>query len=129
MIGWMVPDHPHTTAVRLSSANHYDWGNGCDGWVLSADTELLVIEERVPAGEGEEWHVHDHAQQFFYVVAGEAQVHTPLGVTHLPEGSGISVTPGLAHRFVNAGDSAVTFLVVSAPSTVEDRRSVRAPEQ
>jgi mannose-6-phosphate isomerase-like protein (cupin superfamily) len=109
-------------------ANHYNWGNACDGWVLASYPELLVIEEHVPAGDSEEWHVHDHAQQFFYVVAGEAQLHTPLGVTQLPERSGVPVPAGLAHRFVNAGDSGVTFLVVSAPSTAEDRRSVRPPE-
>lgn len=123
----MVPDQPPPASVRRSSGNHYNWGNACDGWVLSSNPDLLVIEELVPSGESEEWHVHDHAQQFFYVIEGAAQLHTPLGVTQLSERSGIPVPAGLAHRFVNAGDSDVTFLVVSAPSTMEDRRLVEPP--
>jgi quercetin dioxygenase-like cupin family protein len=120
----MAPDPPKPAAARRSSANHYNWGNACHGWVLSSDPELLVIEEQVPAGDSEEWHLHDRAQQFFYVLSGVAQLHTPLGVAELSEGSGIPVPAGLAHRLVNASDSDVTFLVVSAPSTVEDRRSL-----
>jgi mannose-6-phosphate isomerase-like protein (cupin superfamily) len=123
----MAADLPPAVAVCRSLANHYDWGNTCDGWVLSSHPDLLVIEEHVPAGESKEWHVHGHAQQFFYVVAGEAQLHTSFGVTHPSERSGIPVPAALAHRFVNAGTSDVAFLVVSAPSTVGDRRSVQAP--
>src|SRR5664279_2586607 len=68
MMGRMASDYPKPGAARRSSANHYHWGNACDGWVLSSDPKLLVIEEHVPPGESEEWHVHDHAQQFFYVL-------------------------------------------------------------
>ncbi|MDQ1128138.1 cupin domain-containing protein [Microbacterium sp. SORGH_AS_0888] len=112
------------TAVSRAVAEHYVWGEVSDGWRLLDEGGLSVIEERVPAGEGEEWHVHDVARQFFYVLDGRAEMQTQTGTVPLVAGEGVQVEPGRAHRFFNPSDSDVRFLVVSAPSTRGDRRSV-----
>src|SRR5690606_1322514 len=57
-------------SVDATNAEHYGWGEVSDGWRLLDRPGLSVIEERVPAGAGEEWHVHDAATQFFYVLEG-----------------------------------------------------------
>jgi mannose-6-phosphate isomerase-like protein (cupin superfamily) len=110
--------------VDVTNAEHYEWGGVCDGWRLLDRPGLSIIEERVPAGAGEEWHVHDSATQFFYILEGVAEMHTASGVAHLTRAQGIEVPPGLAHRFANPGDTDTRFLVISAPNTRGDRRRV-----
>ena len=107
--------------VSRSSAPHYGWGDGCDGWRLAAGAGLSVIEERVPPGGSEKRHVHRVARQFFYVLEGRAVIE--LGGTEhaVGPGEGLEVEPGVPHRFFNPSDADVVFLVVSAPSTSGDR--------
>jgi mannose-6-phosphate isomerase-like protein (cupin superfamily) len=112
--------------VERSSAPHYTWGTGCDGWRLVDGDDLSVIEERVPPGGCEEWHVHDQARQFFYVLSGRAEMRTAVGVAQLGPGVGVEVPPGVAHQFANVGESDVVFLVTSTPTTRGDRRASRA---
>lgn len=104
-------------------APHYQWGSNCDGWELVDSPELSVVEERVPPGAGEEWHVHDRARQFFYVLSGRAELRTAAGMAELDPGIGVEVPPGLAHQFANVGETDVVFLVTSTPTTRGDRRA------
>lgn len=113
-----------THAVGIADAPHYVWGEVSDGWRLLDRPGLSVIEERVPAGAGEEWHVHDVAAQFFYVLDGAAQLQTAEGVVDVPARHGVEIPAGLAHRFFNPGQDEVRFLVISAPTTRGDRRPV-----
>lgn len=115
------------TPTSRETAAHYVWGEVSDGWRLVDEPGLSVIEERVPAGAGEQWHVHDAARQFFYVLEGRAQLHTADGAVELSAGEGVEVPAGIPHRFANPGPADVRFLVVSAPSTRGDRRAVDAP--
>jgi len=116
----------HIRAVERATAPHYAWGDGCDGWRLVDGEDLSVIEERVPPGGREEWHVHDRARQFFYVLSGRAELRTAAGVAELDAGVGVEVPPGVAHQFANVGDSDVVFLVTSTPTTRGDRRDCTA---
>lgn len=113
--------------VEPAAAEHYVWGEVCDGWRLVDRPGLSVIEERVPAGAGEEWHVHDTATQFFYILDGVAQMQTGHGVVELQPRTGVEVPPGVAHRFFNPGDTDTRFLVISGPNARSDRRSSRPP--
>jgi mannose-6-phosphate isomerase-like protein (cupin superfamily) len=111
-------------AVSIATAPHYVWGAVCDGWRLADGETLSVIEERMPPGTAEEWHVHDRARQFFYVLDGQATMRTTAGATEVPAGSGVEIAPGIAHQMANASSEAVRFLVISTPSTRNDRRGV-----
>ncbi len=109
------------------SAEHYSWGESSDGWRLVDRSDLSVIEERVPAGGSEEWHVHSTARQFFYVLDGVAVMRTADGDISLSSHTGIEIEPGLAHQFTNPGPGEVRFLVISAPNTRGDRTPVQPP--
>ena len=114
-------------SVDTTKVEHYVWGEVSEGWRLLDRPGLSVIEERVPAGAGEEWHVHDTATQFFYLLDGVAQMQTADDVVNLLPRHGVDVPAGLAHRFFNPGATDARFLVISAPNTHGDRRPVTAP--
>ncbi len=112
-------------AVSVASAEHYQWGPGCDGWRLVDEPDLSVVEETVPVGGSEEPHVHERARQFFYLLSGTAEMRSDRGTVALSVGSGLEVPAGVAHQFVNTGETAVRFLVISAPTTRDDRHPAR----
>lgn len=114
--------------VDVSSADHYVWGGTSDGWRLVDGEGLSVIEERVPPGGREEWHFHERARQFFYVLEGSALMRTAEGDVALRPGQGVEIPPLLAHRFTNPGDEPVRFLVISTPTTRGDRIGAAAPD-
>ena len=122
-----MPDDDVLTATSRATAGHYGWGPGCDGWRLLDGGDLSVIEELVPVGGAEQWHVHDRARQLFYVLAGTAELRSSTGTVALAPGAAVEVPPGVAHQFASTGDVAVRFLVTSAPSTRGDRREVPPP--
>jgi len=56
--------------IDRHTAEHYQWGDGCDGWHLVRTPSLSVIEERMPPGTQATRHYHRAATQFFYVLEG-----------------------------------------------------------
>ena len=110
--------------VDRRNAEHYRWGQVCDGWHLLRQGDLSVIQERVPPGRGEVRHVHARARQFFYVLAGKATLEFDDHSVEFAAGQGVHVPPGTRHRFANHGGEDVVFLVISAPSTAGDRTDV-----
>ena len=107
--------------VSTKSAEHYQWGGGCDGWHLLAGDDLSVIEERMPPNTAEQRHRHARSRQFFYVLEGEATLELE-GATHvLRRGDGLHVPPDMAHQMRNDSEAEVRFVVVSAPKSHGDR--------
>lgn len=107
--------------VSTKSAEHYQWGDACEGWHLLAGDDLSVIEERMPPGTAEQRHRHERARQFFFLLEGEAVLEVD-GVAHvLRRGDGLHVPPGAAHQMRNDSGAGVRFLVVSAPKSHGDR--------
>ncbi|WP_217696737.1 cupin domain-containing protein [Micromonospora avicenniae] len=113
--------------VSAENVQHFSWGDRCDGWRLVDRADLSVIEERMPPGTEEEWHVHDRARQFFYVLAGQATMRTREGDVNLHAGAGLEIPHGVPHQIANDSDLDLQFLVVSAPSTRGDRTRVESP--
>jgi quercetin dioxygenase-like cupin family protein len=108
-------------AVGAGNAEHYRWGQGCDGWHLLAGDDLSVIEERMPPGTAEQRHRHARARQFFYVLEGEAVLELEGTPHRLRRGEGLHVPPGAAHQMRNDSGADARFLVVSAPKSHGDR--------
>ncbi|MCU1263485.1 MAG: cupin protein, partial [Bryobacterales bacterium] len=79
-------DQPAVTSA--TSAEHYTWGNCCDGWYLVKTPELNIIQERMPPGTSETLHKHQKARQFFFVLSGEASIEREgkLSIVHAGEG-------------------------------------------
>jgi mannose-6-phosphate isomerase-like protein (cupin superfamily) len=115
-------NHAHAYgAVHRQNAEHYRWGDDCDGWHLVKDEHLSVIEEMMPTGTAEIRHHHHHAQQFFYVLAGEILMEIEGELTLVAAGSGIRIPPGTRHQVRNPSSTAARFLVISQPPTHADR--------
>ncbi len=107
--------------VSREKAEHYNWGQGCDGWLLLPGTDLMVIEERMPPGTAEVRHFHSKARQFFYVISGELTMELEGAVHQLTPSSGIEIPPRACHQARNAGPEPVRFIVISSPTTRGDR--------
>jgi quercetin dioxygenase-like cupin family protein len=105
----------------VENAEHYKWGDACDGWILSPSRDMMVIQERMPAGTAERRHVHAAARQFFYVLSGELTMEIEGEHHVLTEWSGIEIAPGSRHQAQNNSCNDVHFLVVSSPTTRGDR--------
>ncbi|MFK7853692.1 MAG: cupin domain-containing protein [Granulosicoccus sp.] len=107
--------------ISRVSAEHYQWGDNCDGWHLVKTEKLSVIQERVPPGAGEIRHLHNIAEQFFFVISGIATIEVEGSVNTLRPMQGIHIKPGIAHQLENQGDVDLEFIVTSTPPSHGDR--------
>jgi mannose-6-phosphate isomerase-like protein (cupin superfamily) len=79
----------------------------------------------MPPGSAEVRHYHDKAQQFFYVLSGEAALEVGGRLVKLGTGQGVHIPPGVAHQMKNSSEQDLHFLVISQPPSHGDR--VAAP--
>lgn len=107
--------------VSIDNAEHYVWGEICEGWHLLKRTEMSVIQERVPPGGMEVMHYHEKARQFFYVLEGEGMMVFDNEQITLRSGEGLEIAPEVNHQLTNSSRADVHFLVISVPSTRGDR--------
>ncbi len=105
----------------MANAEHYRWGDVCDGWHLVKTQQLSVIQERVPPGAGEQRHFHRHAEQFFFVVSGIATLEVDNTVYTLAPQQGMHISAGIPHQLSNQQDEALIFTVTSTPPSHGDR--------
>lgn len=110
--------------ISIENAEHYIWGDVCDGWPLLKHDDMSVIQERVPAGAAEVMHYHNSARQFFYILQGEGSMIFEEQEVTLKKGQGIEIAPQVKHQFKNQSNDDVHFLVISVPSTRSDRINV-----
>lgn len=107
--------------TSIENGEHYIWGGSCDGWHLAKSKALSVIQERVPSGASETRHLHNKAEQFFYVLAGIATLEIGLEVYTLQPNQGFHVPAGIAHTLSNRHEQSLEFLVISTPPSHGDR--------
>ena len=106
------------------NALHYLWGNNCDSWVFNDTPNLSVKLESMPPGTKEMLHYHEKAQQFFFILKGSATFYLTNQKYSLTAQQGISVKPGQQHFIANETGEVLEFLVISQPSTNNDRITV-----
>jgi mannose-6-phosphate isomerase-like protein (cupin superfamily) len=107
--------------VSTKNAEHYIWGEVCDGWHLLKRDDMSIIQERVPAGAAEVMHFHTKAHQFFYILEGEGIMVFEGEPVILHKGDGLEIPPLIRHQFRNQSTAEVHFLVISVPTTRGDR--------
>lgn len=107
--------------ANLQNSRHYNWGDGCDGWVLLPNADMTAIQERMPPGTSEIRHHHERSRQFFYVLSGELTMEIEGETYSLTAGDSIEIPPTKRHRAQNVSNDDVNFLVVSSPTTYGDR--------
>lgn len=106
------------------SAEHYLWGNQCDGWHLVRTASLSVISERMPPNTFEVAHRHNKAQQFFFVLSGELTLESNGVRVTVRAREGVQVPPRAVHQALNVSTAPVEFLVISEPPSHGDRENV-----
>ncbi|HLP10707.1 MAG TPA: cupin domain-containing protein [Flavobacteriales bacterium] len=110
--------------VNKENTRHYTWGNNCDSWIM-VDTEgLSVKQELMPPGTNEELHVHEKARQFFFVLNGTAVFYVNGQKQIISAQQGLSILPGTNHFIANESNENLEFLVISQPSTTNDRQNI-----
>ena len=110
--------------ISAANAEHYIWGDQCDGWYLVRTADLNIIEESMPPGAAEKPHHHTRARQFFFVLAGELTLAIDSEDIALGPGEGLEIPPGQIHQAINRSGAPVRFLVTSQPPSHGDRIDV-----
>jgi mannose-6-phosphate isomerase-like protein (cupin superfamily) len=108
--------------VSVENAEHYMWGNVCDGWHLLRGENLSVIEERMPPGAEEQRHFHTTTRQFFYVLVGELTMEVDGRFHTLQPRQGLEIAPRQPHQALNRSGTDARFLVISQPPSHGDRQ-------
>ena len=106
---------------KYQPLKHYKWGSDCDGWNLVDEDALAVKQELMPAGTKEARHYHQKAQQFFYILKGEAIFEIEDSRIEINKGEGLHIEAGKKHRISNESKEDLEFILCSQPSTNNDR--------
>lgn len=107
--------------ISKQHAEHYVWGENCDGWHLLKNKNLSVIHERIPASTSEVKHYHQHARQFFFILSGTASIVIDNKEINLKQHEGLEVPPLVTHQIFNKSGDDIEFLVISLPIAKGDR--------
>jgi mannose-6-phosphate isomerase-like protein (cupin superfamily) len=107
--------------ISKDNAEHYIWGDGCDGWYLLKRQDMMIIHEKMPAHTQEKRHYHSVARQFFFVVKGILTMELEGEKLEIAAFQGIEIPPESKHQARNDSDAAVEFIVISHPTTRGDR--------
>lgn len=107
--------------ISKQNAEHYLWGDNCDGWHLVQNKELSIIHERMPANTTEVIHYHNQARQFFFILTGIAIIQIDDKIITLNPQECAEVPPLLKHQMRNESNQDVEFLVISQPNSRGDR--------
>lgn len=107
--------------ITTANAEHYNWGDKCDGWHLVNNDELSIIQEKMPPGSSEVKHYHQKSRQFFYILSGTASMEIEDKKYILRASDGIEIPPLAAHRISNEANEELTFIVISHPKSHGDK--------
>ncbi|OYU95497.1 MAG: cupin [Bacteroidetes bacterium B1(2017)] len=110
--------------INKENALGYVWGEACFSWVLADSKELSIKQEVMPAHTKEQWHFHELATQFFYILKGQATFYLEGEVLVLNPNDGIPVGNTKKHYIANEGIEDLEFLVISEPNTQQDRINI-----
>ncbi|MBK1898174.1 cupin domain-containing protein [Chryseobacterium paridis] len=108
------------------NSQHYIWGDQCDSWVLQDTPGLSVKQEKMPPGTSEKLHFHNVANQFFYILKGEALFMINNQSVSVRAGESISILPTVQHYICNDSGEELEFLVISSPTTNNDRIEIES---
>lgn len=109
---------------KSNALKHYQWGENCDGWNMVDESSLSVKLERMPPHTAEQKHLHQHAQQFFFILKGEAVFEIQQERVYVKSDQGIHIKDGLEHRILNESNEDLEFILSSQPSTYNDRINI-----
>lgn len=101
--------------------SNYKWGDNCDGWNFVSNPDAAIKQELMPAQTSEKLHFHTHAEQFFYILKGQATFFIENETVLINANTGIQIKAGDKHKISNETDRNLEFILFSYPSTQNDR--------
>ena len=114
---------PIPLAVDLAEVEPITWGGAEAARFLlrGSDTGGLFsfYEVRVPAGEGSLLHLHEAADETFYVIDGEFEITVGDAVHQARPGVLVYGPRGIPHQFRNPSAATSTMLCVMTPGGIE----------
>ena len=110
--------------TSIQNAEHYTWGDNCDGWFLLKHPSVHLIQERMPPGAREKTHLHNRSRQFFLVLRGELTMILGRESVVVRAGEGLDVEPEVPHQARNTSRNDVEFIVMSCPPSHDDRTNL-----
>ncbi|MNJ67987.1 Cupin domain protein [compost metagenome] len=107
--------------ISRENAEHFMWGDHCNGWRLVKNKDLSIIHETMPAGASEVKHYHERARQFFFVLSGTVTMVVGDEEIILESKEGVEIPPLVPHQMFNKSNDEIEFMVISQPSSSGDR--------
>ncbi|HAU5564512.1 TPA: cupin domain-containing protein [Serratia fonticola] len=107
--------------ISKENAEHYVWGDSCDGWYLVNRQDMLIIHEKMPPDTRETRHFHSVSRQFFFVLQGVLTMELEGEKHEINAQQGLEIAPGMKHQARNDSGYPVEFLVISHPTPRGDR--------
>lgn len=111
--------------ISTLNAEHYHWGDACDGWHLLKQDNLSIIHEKMPPQTAEVRHYHVFSHQFFFLLNGELVIEKDGEETTIHPHQGIEIPAGIPHQVRNESQMPAEFLVTSQPPAHGDRVVVK----
>jgi mannose-6-phosphate isomerase-like protein (cupin superfamily) len=108
-------------ATLLPHFPAYSWGEDCTARPIIDEPGLSLKSEAMPPGTSEAPHYHKLATQYFHIQQGTAHFHLPEGWVKVQSGETLLIPAGLPHCISNQETTTLEFLVLSLPSTDDDR--------
>jgi mannose-6-phosphate isomerase-like protein (cupin superfamily) len=115
----------HMSKISTLNAEHYQWGDACEGWHLLKQDDLSIKHEKMPPQTAEIRHYHVFSRQFFFLLNGELVIEKDGVETRLCPHQGIEIPAGTPHQVRNESSMPVEFLVTSQPPAHGDRLVVK----
>jgi len=109
--------------IDKKAASHYSWGQNCNSWILADTDGLSIKQESMPPGTQEQLHFHAKAQQFFFILKGNATFYCNGEKSIVEAQMGILIPAGTRHYIANETPDEIEFLVISQPTTANDREN------
>ncbi|MFA6276644.1 MAG: cupin domain-containing protein [Pedobacter sp.] len=106
---------------KENCSNHYKWGDNCDGWNFVSKADAAIKQELMPAQTAEKLHFHTYAEQFFYILKGQATFLIENETVLVNANKGLQIKAGDKHKISNETDQDLEFILFSYPSTQNDR--------
>ena len=75
----------------------------------------------MPPSAAEVEHHHNRAQQFFYVLEGEATFYYDGKEVIVKSNESIYIEPGVRHKVINKSKDNLRMLIISSPPSLNDR--------
>ena len=106
---------------KANPLNHYKWGDNCDGWNFVNRADAAIKQELMPPQTTEKLHFHTHAEQFFFILRGQATFLIEGEHFNVESNTGLQIRAGQKHKIMNLSGVDLEFILFSYPSTKNDR--------